>query len=161
MHPKPLAAVTLAVALALGTPGLASAHKPHKAHHGPSMKKARARYLAIVGPVNSAGTTFESAVKAAGTTLTGTELGTDAAPFEKAVETATHKLTTYHWPKRARADVRSLIVSLGTLEGDLASAGNVNALSASSWAGQFSRDDATAGTDAGLVRADLGLHQAK
>jgi hypothetical protein len=126
----------------------------------PDAKKAAAHYLAVVGPFNTALATFQADVKAKGTTLTATELGSAVAPVARALQRADQELSSYTWPKKARAAVATLVQADGALLGDLDSAGSVNALTASSWVQQLSRDDAVAGTDAGLVRAALGLPQA-
>lgn len=170
------AAVVLPLAVMLGAlsvGGVASAatnsnspaghhhhHHHHKKHSEAALKKAGNHYLAIIGQFNSALTTFQNAIKAQGTTLTSTALGTAAAPVAQALQKVDQELSAYSWPKKARADITSLVQADGALLGDLSSAGTVNALTASSWIQQLARDESTAATDSGLVRGALKLPQA-
>lgn len=144
-------------ATAIQVAGPAEVGAAHLRKHHES--RAARHYLAIVKPVNQAVSTFKSTVSAAGTTATGATLATDATPLVSALTTADTKLTTYHWPKRTRADVRSLVRADAALIGALGSASTVNALNAGSWVQQVAVAASTASADSGIVRHDLGLRQ--
>lgn len=160
MMDKRLSALVRAIVAAsvISFPSIAgAATHPHKHHES----KAARHYLAIVKPANTATAAFQSAVAAAGTTATGSTLAADAAPLVSAYQTVEHKLTTYRWPKKARADVRTLVRAISAANGVLAKASTVNALSASSWVQQLASAESSVSADVGFVRADLGLRQAK
>jgi hypothetical protein len=122
-----------------------------------STQSAAAVYAAAATKVNAVLSAFSAAASSWPSSETGPQAAASAGPSITALKVFDTTLTNAQWPANANADVHTLIEADGALSGDLQSLSQVNALSASSWATQFSRDATIDGTDANLVRHDLGL----
>lgn len=113
-----------------------------------------AKYLALVGPYNSAIDTFNKSLTA---NMTSAELGAAADKLAVAGTQLDEQLIAVAWPGQVETDVRSLVSDDAAVIGDLQGFDSVNVLSASQLISQFDKDANVADTAAALVRSDLHL----
>jgi hypothetical protein len=119
--------------------------------------KAAAIYVAAAAKGNAAMTSFADAAKAWPSSETGAEAEQAAQPAISALKQLDTTLTDYAWPANTTTDVHTLIAAAGAVVGDLEGLSSVNLFSSSTWSAQFIHDYDVVGTDANLVRHDLGL----
>jgi len=114
-------------------------------------------YLAAATKGNAAIVAFGKAANSWPSSETGAQAEVSAQPAIAALKQFTTILTDYNWPSSATADVHALISAMGAVTGDLEGLSSVDLFSSSNWAQQFTHDASVTGTDADLVRHDLGL----
>lgn len=118
------------------------------------------QYLRDVAPVNGAMSRFVVASRHWTNRTTDAQAERDATPFINALRSLQTSLANQHWPLKARRDVRSLYFDISSVEADLLSLGGLSMFNSSQWLSTFASDVTKMGSDATLVRHDLGLHPA-
>jgi hypothetical protein len=130
----------------------ATTHKKPVPHPKAITEKAAAKqYLADVAPYNAANDAFYNAWK--GVTQ-ASQLEGIVSPFLAASQTFDSLILRQKWPASDRQDVKALVAAD---EGDLGSLEGANVSDISTIDGNLSRDANASGSDANILRSDLGL----
>ena len=151
--------VTVTALLTLGmASGVGATQKQQpKKSHGITETAAAQQYVALTKPLDVADRDFALKAKAWTNSTTAQEGEAEAQPAIAALTHFDEKLLTDKWPAADEADIKKLIRNDASAIADLKSLANVNVRNASAWLTKWKRDEQTIGTDAAIVRSDLGL----
>jgi hypothetical protein len=120
-----------------------------------SVKADAGIYVAAAAKANAAAASFGTAADAWPASETGAQAEAAAGPLISAMKAFVTSLTDGAWPADATTDVHTLVSAAGAVIGDLDGLDAVTSLSG--WVQQLAHDEGSLGTDADLVRHDLGL----
>lgn len=120
-------------------------------------KAAGKQYLKDVAPLNTQITKFNAESDKWTSATTDAQGEKAATPLIAALRTLQNKLLSQSWPSGAKHDVRVLYNETSSLEADLLTISTISDLDSGSWASKFANDATKVGSDANIVRHDLGL----